>query len=243
MNREQVIQILSTLKAAFPHSFQKMCRSDVEAMINLWLRQFANEDAKIMSAAVDSLIATRTVGYSPTVGEIKEQIHRLRVGEQPSEADAWALVERACRNGLYHSEEEFERLPPEVQRAVGSPEQLRAWAQMDSETVNSVIASNFRKSYAAAQERAKHAAALPANVREMLSAVSEHLIMEQSEAPVLMPAKLEPMKRAAIPIQLAQSKKVPTYHPPGPEEWEKRRSTALERMNSAALERQDPKKS
>ncbi len=238
MNREQVIQILSTLKAAFPHSFQKMGRSDVEAMINLWLRQFANEDAKIMSAAVDSLIATRTVGYSPTVGEIKEQVHRLRVGEQPSEADAWALVERACRNGLYHSEEEFERLPPEVQRAVGSPEQLRAWAQMDSETVNSVVASNFRKNFVTAQLREKQDSMLPPGVRELAKELSAKMGMVQApqKKPLqLKPAQLEPMRKpVSTLVREPQQASVglPEHSPPNEEEWEKKRTAALARLCS-----------
>lgn len=228
MNREQVLQMLSILKAAYPHSFQKLGMRDADALVALWERQFAEEDPQAVSAAIDSLIATRTVGFSPTIGEIKEQLYRLRNQEQLSVDDAWASVEHACRNGLYHAQEEFDKLRPAVQCAVGGPEQIKAWARIDPETLNSVIASNFRKSYAAAQERAKHAAALPANVREMLSAVSEHLIIERPEAPALMPAKLEPMRQADLPKQAAQPRKTTTYHPPTPEEWEKRRSAAME---------------
>lgn len=180
MDRDQVIQVLATLKAAFPHSFQRMGRKDAEAMINLWLRQFESEDPAAVSAAVDSLISTREAGYSPTIGEIKAQLHRLRTAGQLSEADAWALVEKACRNGIYHSQEEFDRLPAEVQRAVGGPEQLKAWAMMDSETVNSVVASNFRKSYAVAQERAKQNAMLPQNVRDLIAGVADSMALPEA---------------------------------------------------------------
>lgn len=237
ITRDDVLIILSTLKAAFPHSFQNMGKRDAEALINLWIRQFENEDPQAVGYAVDSLIATRTVGFSPTIGEIKEQLQRLRSAGQLSEVDAWALVERASRNGLHHSKEEFDKLPPEVQRAVGGPEQLKAWAMMDTATVNSVVASNFRKSYAIAQEREKQNAMLPENVREMLSGVADQMSMKQIEppkqkAPALMPAKLEPMKRQPdlkLPLPTVQE---PAYRPPDPEEFEKQREKAMQALLS-----------
>lgn len=113
---------------------------------------------------------------------------------------------------------------------------------MDAETVNSVVASNFRKSYAAAQERAKHADMLPANVREMLSEVAEHLSIERPEVPALMPAKLEPITQVVSPIKTEMPQLVPKYQAPEPEEWERLRSEALERLRRSIPESTDAKK-
>lgn len=175
MTRAEILQILAILKAAFPHSYKNMGKRDIEALVNLWLRQFATEDPQIVSAAVDSLIATRKEGYSPTIGEIKEQIYLLQNHSGIDEAAAWHLVSQACRNGLYGYREEFNKLPPEVQAAVGGPEQLRTWAAMESETVESVVASNFRKSFRTTQERRKQLAMYPDSVRAMLSGVVDQL--------------------------------------------------------------------
>ena len=234
MNREQVIQILATLKLAFPHSFQNLGRTDMEGMIELWKRQFAGEDPLLVSAAVDSLISSRTVGYSPNIGEIKEQMHRIRTGDRPSEVDAWTLVEKACRNGIHGAAEEFAKLPPDVQRVVGGPEQLKAWAMMDSETVNSVIASNFRKSYFAAQEREKQNAMMPVNVREMMAGVAEHLTIEQPKAQRLMPVKLEPMiNMVAAPREEPQQPAAAAeYQPPDADSWERMRAAALAKLGA-----------
>lgn len=231
MNREEVLQALSILKAAYPHSFQKLGKRDADALVALWERQFAEEDPQAVGAAIDSLIATRTVGYSPTIGEIKEQLHRLRNQDQLSEAEAWAQVTQACSNGLYGYREEFEKLSPLVQETVGAPEVIRDWARESVDVFQSVIASNFRKSYAAAKERAKHASMLPANVREILNDVADHLSIEQPKPPALMPAKLDPMIRAVKPVQLEPQAREPVYQPPDPEEWERRRAAALELMN------------
>ena len=45
--------------------------------------------------------------------------------------------------------ESFEAMPPLVKRIVGSASQLGSWALMDLNTVNSVVSSNFQRSYKA----------------------------------------------------------------------------------------------
>ena len=177
MTREETIQILAVLKAAYPHAYRDMTRTDAEAMITLWQTQFEAEPYPVISAAVNALISTRTVGYSPTVGEVREKLEMYRAFDDLTEHEAWALVSKACANGLYGYREEFEKLPPEVQRAVGAPEQLKAWAAMDSETVESVVASNFMRGYRVRQAREKELAVLPGNVREMLTGIADKMKM------------------------------------------------------------------
>lgn len=85
------------------------------------------------------------------------------------------MVEKACRNGLYGNKMEFEKLPPEVQRVVGAPEQLKAWAEMDAETVNSVVASNFMRNFRVEKQREKERSLLPPSVLETISLVSGNM--------------------------------------------------------------------
>ena len=177
MTREDTVKLLSLLKAAYPHSFKDMTKADAEAMLILWQRMFAGDDPALVSAAVDALISSRTVGYSPTPGEVKEQMQRLRKTNELDELSAWALVSKACRNGLYGYREEFAKLPQEVQDAVGAAEQLRAWAMMDTDTVESVVASNFQRNYRASRERQKELEKLPTNVREMLAGLADQLMI------------------------------------------------------------------
>lgn len=231
MNREQIIQALAILKAAYPHSFQNMTKQEAEALIALWERQFKAEDPAAVSAAIDNLIASRTVGYSPTIGEVKEQIQKLRKSEQMNDAQAWFLVEKACQRGLYNSREEFEKLPPDVQAAVGGPEQLKAWAMMDAETVNSVVASNFRKTYRTVQQRETERAMMPPSVQEFLSGVAEQMTLPppKKTEPAMLPMPLEPLK--PIPKrELPKIEQKPAYKPPTEEEWAKKREEAMSRL-------------
>lgn len=78
------------------------------------------------------------------------------------------MVSKAARNGLYGAREEFEKLPEDVKQAIGTPDQLKAWAQMQADEVESVVASNFRRSFRAVQEREKVEGKLPSAVRNLL---------------------------------------------------------------------------
>ena len=78
------------------------------------------------------------------------------------------MVSRAARNGLYRCREEYDKLPPAVQKAVGDAEQLRTWAAMDEETVASVVASNFARSYRTVLAREKEALLLPQKSKDAL---------------------------------------------------------------------------
>ncbi len=177
MTRTEVVKTLSLLKAAFPHSYKDATSQDLELMVQLWERQFRDNSFEDVSAAVDALISSRTTGYSPTIGEIKEQMHRLHHRDDLDELAAWALVSKACRNGLYGYREEFAKLPPDVQAAVGAPEQLRAWAMMDTEAVESVVASNFQRNYRTTKARQKELDKLPADVRKMVSGIADHFMI------------------------------------------------------------------
>ncbi len=177
MDRNETTQILTVLKAAYPHSFKGLSKRDANAMIDLWQMMFAADSYEAVNAAVAALISTRKEGFTPTIGEVKERMAfaREQVTGALSEQEAWALVEKACRNGLYGYQAEFDKLPPEIQRAVGAPEQLKAWAGMDAETVNSVVASNFMRNYRAQAQREKERAMLPPSVLAVLSGVTENM--------------------------------------------------------------------
>ena len=168
MDRQQTVKVLSVLKAAYPHAFKDLTRIDAEAMINLWEMMFSADPYEEVNAAVAALIATRSVGFSPTVGEVKEQLRKLHTKEEIDENSAWVLVSKACRNGSYHSKDEFEKLPEQVKRAVGSADMIKQWASMDAEVVESVVASTFKKAYRVQAERDAEVFKLPPQIKQML---------------------------------------------------------------------------
>lgn len=171
MTRENTVMILSVLRGAYPAFYRGVSRSEAEDTINLWASLFADDDVNIVTAAVKALIVSDTKGFPPVPGQVKEYIRKLTMPQELTDGEAWALVSKAISNGMYGSQEEFDKLPSDVQRIVGSPSQIRDWASMDSDTVHSVVASNFQRAYRVRQEAKREYAAIPGEVRALLEGV------------------------------------------------------------------------
>lgn len=169
MTRDDVIKIMSVLRGAYPHFYRDISKQEAYDTINLWTDMFSRDDASIVSAAVKSLIDGDDKGFPPTIGQVKAKMRLLVGSDELTEAEAWNLVSKAVKNGLYGAVEEFEKLPPAVKRIVGSPSQLRDWASMDSDTLQSVVASNFQRSYKVVATREKEIAALPDDVKKLIN--------------------------------------------------------------------------
>ena len=179
MTYDETLAIMAVLKAAYPAYYRDMKRSEAEGIVSLWTEMFRDEPANLVAAAVKSYIASDAKGFPPHIGAIKDAILKLREPKTMTEQEAWMAVKNATRNGLYGSAEEFRKLPPVCQKLVGSPSQLREWAMMDSDTLNSVVASNFQRSYKVMQAREKEHIALPADVRQAMEQIAEGLHMPE----------------------------------------------------------------
>lgn len=158
MNDEETKKILASLTVAYPSL------ADDKAMprVRLWSSMFADEPYELVNAAVKTYIASDTKGFPPAIGKIKQLCLSLLESKNISEAEAVSLILKATRNGIYGSEEEFAKLPSVCQRIVVSPDRLKDWAQLDSDEVNTVIASNLRRAYVAEKTREQEVKALPA---------------------------------------------------------------------------------
>lgn len=179
MNREETLAIMGVLKAAYPNYYRDMKRGDAEGVVDLWHTMFASDPAEVVAMAVKAHIATDTKGFPPHIGAIKESIRKLTQPTEMTEQEAWALVSKATKNGTWGYKEEFEKLPPVIQKLVGSPNQLREWAAMDSEVVQSVVASNFQRSYKARAASEREYLALPADVRQTMELLSGGMKMPE----------------------------------------------------------------
>lgn len=180
MTRNDTLTILSVLKAAYPAFYRSMNRMDADATIDLWATMFVDEPVAVVAAAVRALIAADTKGYPPNIGSVKEQIRKLTVPETMNEAEAWGAISRAVRNSLYSSKREFESLPDGLKSLVGCPAQLREWAAVDVDTLQTVIASNFQRSYRAKVAAERETAAIPDSVKTSLSGFTNHIALDPS---------------------------------------------------------------
>lgn len=181
MDRSEAIKILAVLRAAYPQFYAKQTNEDLRGIVNLWADMFEDEPYQLVAAATKALIKTRTSTFPPGIGEISEKIRQISAPEEMTEAEAWALVAVAVRNGTYGAEKEFNALPPMLQRLVGSPRQLKEWAAMDADAVNSVVASNFQRSYKARAKNEREYEALPSSIKDYMAAIADGMRMPELE--------------------------------------------------------------
>ena len=179
MNLVETAKLMAVLETAYPMFYAKKTQQEREDAIRLWTEMFADEPGEVVAMAVKALIKSRVSTFPPGIGEITEMIHQITQPEQMTEMEAWSLVAKAVSNSNYNSAEEFQKLPPVVQRLVGAPSQLREWAAMDGETFNSVVASNFQRSYKVRAKNERDYLALPESVKTFMASLSEGMKMPE----------------------------------------------------------------
>ena len=135
--------------------------------VDIWHRLLHDIDAKRLNNAIAAYIRTDTKGYAPVPGQLLDLIAEQQTSF-PNEAEAWESANKAMRNGLYGYEEEFEKLPPIVQKCIGSAQQLHNMSMLPSSEVQTVIRSQFIKNYRTEVERAKQDSKIPQPILEVL---------------------------------------------------------------------------
>lgn len=130
-----------------------------------------------ISIALKTFINTSGSAFAPSVAELIAMTRKPVELTQMDEVTAWTQVRKAIKRGLYYSEEEFNKLSPEVQKAVGAPAQIREWAQLPSDEIETVIQSNFRRRFDTMQKRELEIQALPTEVRQAIEKKMDNLIV------------------------------------------------------------------
>ena len=166
MTIEETAKLLATIISVYPNYKPE----DIKATAKVWQVILADYDFKIMGGVLKSYIVNDTKGFAPPIGELVKLYKEVTSEGFIGELEAWGMVSKAIRDGLYHSKERFEELPSIVQKAVGCPENLYHWAMSDIESLESVIGSNFIKAYRATVERESKIEALPFDVKALIEA-------------------------------------------------------------------------
>jgi hypothetical protein len=195
MNKKEAAQIIAIMQTNYPDEFRNMSDQAMMARVNLWAKMFEEYSYPEVERAVYAHMATDTGRFMPPVGVIKTMLVKISQPDEMTEMEAWACVSAALRNSAYNSAEEFEKLPPVVQRLVGSPSQLREWGQMDSDTVNSVVASNFQRSYKARAKNERDYLALPSSVKSYMAALADGMKMPELPDVVEDPKRINELLR------------------------------------------------
>lgn len=168
MTLKQTVEFLMLVSAYYPNWKPDV---DKELIAKAWHHDLQGHSLDDVNAAF-AIYRAQGNQFPPSQPGVLLSLLVDAADDSLNESEAWALVDNARHNGIYGAQKEFDALPEDVQKAVGSPSQLTQWALASPDSA-SVIQSNFQRAYRAVLERKKQNAMLPASVRERLNGAME----------------------------------------------------------------------
>lgn len=153
MKKKEILSMLNLLKIAYPSYYREFSKNEIEETMLLYEQMFKDCDGYLVLLAVKEIIGNAK--FPPTIADIKEKIYQLTNVDDKSPSELWNCLLKAIRNGSYGSEQEFRNLPDIVKEYVISPRQLQEMAQMDSDTIHSVVKGQFLRQIENLKQRAK----------------------------------------------------------------------------------------
>ena len=163
MTREEVKAIIRIMVATWPNYKP----ADLTTTVDVWEEMIGDIKFGLAKAALKAYAQTDTTGFAPSVGQLRAKAVELTSRQSMSEAEAWEAIVRAVRRSSYYSVEEFNKLSPELQEAVGGPETLRSLAAEDESRIG-FAKPGIMKNFQIAQQRQKERLQLSADIRALV---------------------------------------------------------------------------
>ena len=167
-------RIIAVMMVSYPN-FKPI---DTELMATTWADMLNEYSYEQVSVALKCYITTDTSGFAPSIGQLIDKLKTVEQPQELNELQAWGLVRKAINNSGYHSEEEFAKLPQLVQKAVGTPGQLKQWGLSDIESIETVAQSNFMRTYRAVAKREDEVSRMPKEIRQLIQQNEPKIMIE-----------------------------------------------------------------
>lgn len=172
MTRDETVALIRSIVNLYPNWKPE----NLTETVNAWHWALGEYPATGIKAALQIYVKTNNSGFAPSVSQLINAMYQPKENKQLSEGEAWAMVKRAIQDGCYHAGERYNELPPIIQRAVGSPNMISQWAQTDSDTVNTVIMSNFQRTYRTLLQKQSFNDKVPETLSGLVTGIVEHMI-------------------------------------------------------------------
>lgn len=180
MDQVETAKVMSLLSAAYPYFYSKQTRDEKTDALMLWSDMFTEEPLEVVLVAIKSLIANHS-DFPPTIADVKKEYQRIvsAATNEMSNEKLWKIYTKAISNGTYGSKEEFEKLPPVLQRYCGSSNHLRDMATVETEILNTVTRGQFAKQLEIAKERERYSQSLPPATKNLICGMVGKFKMEE----------------------------------------------------------------
>lgn len=172
MTREETKKLIMAIVACYPNYKP----ADFTTTIDVWATMLEERSYNEMALALKAYIQSDTSGFAPSIGQLIAKANKVLNTEELTEMQAWSLVSKAIRNAGYNAKSEFDKFPIAVQRAVGSPENLRAWA-LDSNYNENVTQSHFISCYKTVLKRQEESNALSSDIKNLIEQKNGNLLI------------------------------------------------------------------
>lgn len=170
MTREETIKLLMVIQATFPNFKVE----DKSTTVDAWLMMLEEFNVNDVYLAFKSYCKSSNSGFAPSVSQIINELEKPKELAVMDEAKAWDMVRKAIMRSTYHSQEEYDSLPPTIQKAIGSANMLYCWAT-DEHYSDGVISSQFLKNYRQVCQRQKDYERLPKELQLRVEGYIERL--------------------------------------------------------------------
>lgn len=178
MTREETKRIVLIIKKTYPN-WDVRNDQDLADRITIWSKVFEEDDYEAIEAGLFNYIQNDTSGFAPAPGQIRNGIKQVVEAYDDTE-EAIADLRNALTRSNYYWTEEFEKLSPSLQRAVGQAENLRAWAALDQAELESVVLSHVRRAYRNVRKQEDNIRTMQPIRNEMLEQAKARRIASES---------------------------------------------------------------
>lgn len=141
MSREDIKRLLGMITITYPN----FKLNDPALAVDVWHRILEPDDAQNIFDAFSVYARTDTSGFAPSPGKLHMMIAD-RLSDEIDEGEIMTMLTMASRNANYGFQDEFDKMPRALQKAVGSPTNIRNWGQMEQDQLNYTF-NNIIKAY------------------------------------------------------------------------------------------------
>lgn len=171
MNRQEAIKLIFVMKATYPKHFQNATTEDISNMADAWSFHLSEYTYEQMSMGLKIYTVSDKSGFPPSPGQIIDCYRKSLESpeDEVTAAEAWEFVWKAmCKLSWENPEEEFDKLPKNTQKAIGSASALKQMAMMETDHLMIGEKARFMRQYDAYKERENEYLKLPQAVRDRI---------------------------------------------------------------------------
>ena len=121
-----------------------MTQEDTQAYLKLWQVSFKDYNYLTVANAVNQIIQSDTREFAPNVAQVKTRISKTAIGKTKEAGEAWEIVLRNAKCDPHTSKVNYDKLPRNIQKALGGSYLLRDIAWSNKKTCN-ITETDFYK--------------------------------------------------------------------------------------------------